>query len=116
MNNYINLLGYILTIVLTVVIIKYLEPTDNTDTENKIKTLTYQIDSLQTHVDSNIVKITKLDSVITFYKIKVDEDKKKLSGLKAKADLYKNKYNEEYNRITNLNNVSVISEFTNAFK
>jgi uncharacterized coiled-coil DUF342 family protein len=115
MNNYINLLVNILLILLTIVIVKHLESTGDIDTENKIKVLNHQIDSLQSHVDSNNIKITKLDSVATLYKIKVAEDKEKLSGLKAKADLYKNKYNEEHNRITNLNNTSVVSEFTSAF-
>jgi chromosome segregation ATPase len=115
MNTYINLLGYILAIVLTIVIVKHLGFAGGIDAENKIKALNHQIDSLQAHVDSNNVKIAKLDSVATLYKIKVAKDKEKLSGLKAKADLYKNKYNEEHNRITNLNNASVVSEFTNAF-
>jgi len=115
MNNYINLIGYIVAIVLTIVIVKHLGFAGDIDAKNKIKALNHQIDSLQAHVDSNNVKIAKLDSLATLYKTKVDEDKKKLSGLKAKADLYKNKYNEEHNRITNLNNTSITSEFTNAF-
>jgi uncharacterized coiled-coil DUF342 family protein len=115
MNTYINLLGYILAIVLTIVIVKHLGFADGIDTENKIKALNHQIDSLQAHVNSNNAKIAKLDSVATLYKTKVAEDKEKLSGLKAKADLYKNKYNEEHNRITNLNNASIVSEFTSAF-
>jgi uncharacterized coiled-coil DUF342 family protein len=115
MNTYINLLGYILAIVLTIVIVKHLGFADGIDTENKIKALNHQIDSLQAHVDSNNAKIAKLDSVAILYKTKVAEDKEKLSGLKAKADLYKNKYNEEHNRITNLNNASIVSEFTSAF-
>jgi uncharacterized coiled-coil DUF342 family protein len=115
MKNYINIIGYIVAIVLTIVIVKNLGFAGNIDAENKIKALTHQIDSLQLHVDSNNVKIAQLDSLATLYKTKVDEDKKKLSGLKAKADLYKNKYNEEHNRITNLDNAAVVSEFTNAF-
>jgi chromosome segregation ATPase len=115
MNTYINLLGYILAIVLTIVIVKHLGFAGGIDAENKIKALNHQIDSLQAHVDSNNIKIAKLDSVATLYKTKVAKDKEKLSGLKAKADLYKNKYNEEHNRITNLNNASVVSEFTSAF-
>ena len=94
MNTYINLLGYILAIVLTIVIVKHLGFAGGIDAENKIKALTHQIDSLQTHVDSNNIKIAKLNSVATLYKTKVSEDKEKLSSLKYKADLYKNKYNE----------------------
>ena len=115
MKNSIHIIGYILVIVFTVIIVKNLEFAGGIDAKNKIKALNHQIDSLQSHVDSNNVKIAQLDSLATLYKTKVDEDKKKLSGLKAKADLYKNKYNEEHNRITNLNNTSVVSEFTSAF-
>jgi len=115
MKNYINIIGYIVAIVLTIVIVKNLEFANSIDAENKIKTLNHQIDSLQSHVDSNNVKIAQLDSIATLYKTKVDEDKKKLSGLKAKADLYKNKYNEEHNRINKLPNAALVSEFTNTF-
>lgn len=115
MKIYINLIGYIVVIILTIIIVKYLESTDGVNAENKIKALTHQIDSLQSHVNFNSIKIAQLDSLATLYKTKVAEDKEKLSGLKAKANLYKNKYNEEHNRITNLNNTAVVSEFTNAF-
>ena len=115
MKNYINIIGYIVVIVLTIIIVRNLGFAGSIDAENKIKALNHQIDSLQLYVDSTKIKIAQLDSIATLYKTKVDEDKKKLSGLKAKADLYKNKYNEEHNRITNLDNASVVSEFTNAF-
>ena len=115
MKNYINIIGYIVVIVLTIIIVRNLGFAGSIDAENKIKALNSQIDSLQAHVDSNNVKIAQLDSVATLYKNKVAEDKKKLSGLKAKADLYKNKYNEEHNRINKLPNAALISEFTNTF-
>jgi uncharacterized coiled-coil DUF342 family protein len=115
MKNYINIIGYIVAIVLTIVIVKNLGFAGDIDAENKIKALNHQIDSLQLHVDSNNVKIAQLDSLATLYKNKVSEDKKKLSGLKAKADLYKNKYNEEHNRINKLPNAALVSEFTNTF-
>ena len=115
MKNYINIIGYILVIVLTIIIVRNLGFAGSIDAENKIKALNYQIDSLQAHVDSNNVKIAQLDSVATLYKNKVAEDKEKLSGLKAKADLYKNKYNEEHNRITKLSNAALVSEFTDSF-
>ena len=115
MKNYINIIGYIVAIIFTIVIVKHLGFAGGIDAENKIKALNHQIDSLQLHVDSNNVKIAQLDSIAILYKNKVSEDKKKLSGLKAKADLYKTKYNEEHNRITNLSNNALVSEFTNAF-
>ena len=101
MKNSIHIIGYIVAIVLTIVIVKNLGFAGGIDAENKIKALTHQIDSLQSHVDSNNVKIAQLDSLTTLYKTKVD--------------VYKNKYNEEHNRITNLDNASVVSEFTDAF-
>jgi len=115
MKNYINIIGYIVAIVFTIVIVKHLGFAGGIDAENKIKALNHQIDSLQAHVDSNNIKIAKLDSVATLYKTKVAKDKEKLSGLKAKADLYKNKYNEEHNRINKLPNAALVSEFTNTF-
>ena len=115
MKNYINIIGYIVVIVITVIIVRNLGFAGSIDAENKIKALNCQIDSLQSCVDSNNVKIAQLDSVATLYKTKVAEDKEKLSGLKAKADLYKNKYNEEHNRITKLSNAALVSEFTESF-
>lgn len=115
MKNYINIIGYIVVIVLTVIIVKNLGFAGSIDAENKIKALNYQIDSLQSCVDSNNIKIAQLDSIAILYKNKVAEDKKKLSDLKVKADLYKNKYNEEHNRITKLSNDALVSEFTGAF-
>jgi uncharacterized coiled-coil DUF342 family protein len=105
-------LGYI-GLVLLIVNIFNINPNFRLDKENEI--LNKKIDSLQANIDSSKVKIAQLDSVATVYKQQVIEDKIKLSGLKHKADLYKTKYNEEHNRITNLSNDALVSEFTNAF-
>jgi len=105
-------LGYI-GLVLLIVNILNINPNFRLDKQNEI--LSKKIDSLQANIDSNKVKIAQLDSVATVYKQQVIEDKTKLSGLKYKADLYKTKYNEEHNRITNLSNDALVSEFTNAF-
>lgn len=105
-------LGYI-GLVLLIVNIFNINPNFRLDKQNEI--LSKKIDSLQANIDSNKVKIAQLDSVATVYKQQVIEDKTKLSGLKYKADLYKTKYNEEHNRITNLSNDALVSEFTNAF-
>ena len=105
-------LGYI-GLVLLIVNIFNINPNFRLDKQNEI--LSKKIDSLQANIDSSKVKIAQLDSVTTVYKQQVIEDKIKLSGLKHKADLYKTKYNEEHNRITNLSNDTLVSEFTNAF-
>jgi uncharacterized coiled-coil DUF342 family protein len=105
-------LGYV-GLVLLIVNILNINPNFRLDKQNEI--LSKKIDSLQANIDSNKVKIAQLDSVATVYKQQVIEDKTKLSGLKYKADLYKTKYNEEHNRITNLSNDALVSEFTNAF-
>ena len=105
-------LGYI-GLVLLIVNILNINPNFRLDKQNEI--LSKKIDSLQANIDSNKVKIAQLDSVAIVYKQQVIEDKTKLSGLKYKADLYKTKYNEEHNRITNLSNNALVSEFTNAF-
>lgn len=105
-------LGYI-GLVLLIVNILNINPNFRLGKENEI--LNNKIDSLQSNIDSNKVKIAQLDSVATVYKKQVTENKTKLSGLKYKADLYKTKYNEEHNRINNLSNDALVSEFTNAF-
>ena len=105
-------LGYV-GLVLLIVNILNINPNFRLDKQNEI--LSRKIDSLQANIDSNKVKIAQLDSVATVYKQQVIEDKTKLSGLKYKADLYKTKYNEEHNRINNLSNDALVSEFTNAF-
>ena len=105
-------LGYI-GLVLLIVNILNINPNFRLGKQNEI--LSKKIDSLQANIDSNKVKIAQLDSVATVYKKQVIENKTKLSGLKYKADLYKTKYNEEHNRITNLSNNALVSEFTNAF-
>ena len=115
MKHIYQILSYAVVIIVTVIVVNNLKFAKNIDLENKIDALNYQIDSLQSHVDSNKVEIAKLDSIATLYKTKVDEDKKKLSDLKSKADLYKNKYNEEHNRINKLPSAALVSEFTNAF-
>ena len=105
-------LGYI-GLVLLIVNILNINPNFRLAKENKA--LNNKIDSLQANIDSSKVKIAQLDSVATVYKKQVIENKTKLSGLKYKADLYKTKYNEEHNRINNLSNDALVSEFTNAF-
>jgi uncharacterized coiled-coil DUF342 family protein len=105
-------LGYI-GLVLLIVNILNINPNFRLAKENKA--LNNKIDSLQANIDSTKIKIAQLDSVTTVYKKQVTEDKTKLSGLKYKADLYKTKYNEEHNRINNLSNDALVSEFTNAF-
>ena len=57
MKNYINIIGYIVVIVLTIAIVKHLGFAGGIDAENKIKALNHQIDSLQSHVDSKREKI-----------------------------------------------------------
>ena len=51
MKNYINIIGYIVVIVLTIIIVRNLGFAGSIDAENKIKALNSQIDSLQAHVD-----------------------------------------------------------------
>jgi uncharacterized coiled-coil DUF342 family protein len=108
----IKFLGYV-GLVLLIVNILNINPNFRLGKENEA--LNNKIDSLQANIDSTKTKIAQLDSVATVYKKQVAEDKIKLSGLKHKADLYKTKYNEEHNRITNLSNDALVSEFTNAF-
>lgn len=88
----------------------------NSDFNKQNKLLKFKIDSLQSNIDSNKIKIDRLDSINKVYQIEIKNTKQKLSDLKIKSDMYKNKYNEEHNRINNLSNDVIVSEFTNAFQ
>ena len=101
-------------LVLLIINIFNINPNFNLNKENEV--LNHKIDSLQSNIDSFNVKIMKLDSLNSIYKKEIKQNQIKLSELKLKSDLNKKKQNEENNRINNLSNSALISEFTNAFQ
>ena len=101
-------------LVLLIINIFNINPNFNLNKENEV--LNYKIDSLQSNIDFFKVKIVKLDSLNSIYEKEVKQNQIKLSELKQKSDLNKKKQNEENNRINNLSNSTLISEFTNAFQ
>ena len=101
-------------LVLLIINIFNINPNFNLNKENKV--LNHKIDSLQSNIDSFKVKIVKLDSLNSIYEKEIKQNQIKLSELKLKSDLNKKKQNEENNRINNLSNSALISEFTNAFQ
>jgi hypothetical protein len=104
----------IVGLVLLVFFIFNISPNSNFNKQNEL--LKFKIDSLQSTIDSSKVKIDRLDSINKVYQLEIKNTKQKLSDLKIKSDLYKKKYNEEHNRINNLSNDAIVSEFTNAFQ
>ena len=101
-------------LVLLIINIFNINPNFNLNKENEV--LNHKIDSLQSNIDSFNVKIMKLDSLNSIYEKEIKQNQIKLSELKLKSDLNKKKQNEENNRINNLSNNALISEFTNAFQ
>ncbi len=101
-------------LVLLIINIFNINPNFNLNKENEV--LNHKIDSLQSNIDSFKVKIVKLDSLNSIYEKEVKQNQIKLSELKQKSDLNKKKQNEENNRINNLSNSTLISEFTNTFQ
>ena len=101
-------------LVLLIINIFNINPNFNLNKENEV--LNHKIDSLQSNIDSFKVKIVKLDSLNSIYEKEIKQNQIKLSELKQKSDLNKKKQNEENNRINNLSNSALISEFTNAFQ
>ena len=103
-----------LGLVLLIINIFNINPNFNLNKENEV--LNQKIDSLQSNIDSFNVKIMKLDSLNSIYEKEIKQNQIKLSELKLKSDLNKKKQNEENNRINNLSNSTLISEFTNTFQ
>lgn len=103
-------------IIILILFIIFQSQQPESNLENSLNKLHKQNDSLFLDIKLKQEQITKLDSVTTIYKDKIEKDKIELTILKVKADNFKIKYNEEHNRINTLSNGDVVNEFTNAFK
>ena len=82
------------------------------------KTKQYQktIDSLQLEISKKDTIISTLDSTRKILDSLIALDKAKLAGIAKKAEQYKNQYEKERNRINNMADDDIVSEFTAAFK
>ena len=75
----------------------------------------HRIDSLNLEIQAGKAKIASLDSANHVLDSLVIKDKAQLTEIARKAEVYKQKYNEEHNRILDMSDDSIISEFTAAF-
>jgi hypothetical protein len=85
---------------------------------NFVKEKEYQnkIDSLQTEIGLNKIKIDSLSTAKIFLDSLVAVDKAKLIKVAKRAEIYRKKYNEEYNRLNDMSDDDIISEFTATFQ
>jgi len=75
----------------------------------------HRIDSLNLEIQAGKAKIASLDSANHVLDSLVIKDKAQLTEIARKAEVYKQKYNEEHNRILDMSDDNIISEFTAAF-
>ena len=87
----------------------------NSKISDKEKEYQVKIDSLQTQIKINNIKIDSLTSAKLVLDSMVVVNKDKLNKVSKKAEKYRKKYNEEHTRISNMSNDIIISEFTAAF-
>jgi hypothetical protein len=73
------------------------------------------IDSLNIEIGKKDIKITSLDSTRHILDSLVILDKAKLANIAKKAQQYKEQYEKEHNRINNMSDDDIISEFTTTF-
>ena len=74
------------------------------------------IDSLYIEIGKKDTKIASLDSTRKILDSLVMIDKAKLATIAKTAEQYKKQYEKERNRINNMSDDDIISEFTTAFK
>lgn len=74
------------------------------------------IDSLNLEIGKKDIKISSLDSTRGILDSLLISDKAKLAELAKKAEQYRKKYDKERNRINDMSDDDVISEFSKAFE
>jgi len=83
---------------------------------SKEKEYQAKINSLQIEIGLNKAKIDSLSSAKLVLDSLVAIDKAKLNEVSKKAETYRKKYNEEHNRLIDMSDDDIISEFTAAFQ
>lgn len=106
------ILSYIAVIIATYIITTKTNSYNNTE----LDLLHKQNDSLCKSLEISSLKLVKLDSLTLTLKNEIDITKKELSSLEIKSKKIKQQYDAQTNRINNLSNTAVISEFTEAFE
>ena len=89
---------------------------NNTSISDKEKEYQNKIDSLKIEIGLNKIKIDSLTSAKLVLDSLVAIDKVKLNEVSKKSETYRKKYNEEHNRISDMSDDDIISEFTAAFQ
>ena len=74
------------------------------------------IDSLQIEISKKDSSISTLDSTRKILDSLILIDKAKLADIAKKAQQYKNQYEKERDRLNNMSDDDIISQFTTAFK
>ena len=74
------------------------------------------IDSLAIEISKKDTIISSLDSTRKILDSLIEIDKTKLAGIAKKAQQYKDQYEKERDRLNNMSDDDIISQFTTAFK
>ena len=74
------------------------------------------IDSLAIEISKKDSSISTLDSTRKVLDSLIEIDKAKLAGVAKKAQQYKDQYEKERDRLNNMSDDDIISQFTTAFK
>ena len=83
---------------------------------NKDKQYQKTIDSLTIEISKKDTLISTLDSTRKVLDSLIEIDKAKLAGIAKKAQQYKDQYEKERDRLNNMSDDDIISQFTTAFK
>jgi chromosome segregation ATPase len=75
-----------------------------------------RIDSLKLQIELGKTEIDSLSRLNRILDSTILQDKAQLTEVAKKAETFKNKYNEEQNRISDMSDDNIISEFTAAFQ
>jgi uncharacterized protein HemX len=75
-----------------------------------------RIDSLRLQIELGKTEIDSLSRLNRILDSTILQDKAQLTEVAKKAETFKNKYNEEQNRISDMSDDNIISEFTAAFE
>ena len=89
---------------------------NNTSISDKEKEYQNKIDSLKIEIGLNKIKIDSLTSAKLVLDSLMAVDKIRLTEVAKKAAAYKDKYDKEHNRLNDMSDDDVISEFTAAFQ
>ena len=74
------------------------------------------IDSLSKEIEKDKRQIESLDSAKRSLQDQINKDKQELADASKQAEEYKKQYEKERDRINNMSNADVVSQFSKTFK